>query len=247
MQGLGNLDRITERIQRLKFEKGNRLLVKEMNDTINALFVTPVTSQVVPSTVVLSILMAFVLGQLIVLSYNSTIKNQLPQHNIQNFITMITMVTTMVIIPISVNAVLSLGMVGALSVIRFRTAIKSPTDTAYIYWGIAVGICLGAGFYLPAFVGTLLIGLLLEFNKVLTRTSKQKYILNLEYSTQHSHDVQDKIREYPTNTTLLTIVRRDEIEFVTLETSEQSLIEDMTSLTQLNQVEVVVLQEGLVS
>ena len=218
-----------------------------MNNTINALFVTPVTSQVVPSTVVLSILMAFVLGQLIVLSYNSTIKNQLPQHNIQNFITMITMVTTMVIIPISVNAVLSLGMVGALSVIRFRTAIKSPTDTAYIYWGIAVGICLGAGFYLPAFVGTLLIGLLLEFNKVITRTPKNKYILNLEYKIQHSAEVQEKIKEFPQTTTLLTVVRREDLEFMTLETTDSLFVEEMTSLSQMNQVEVVAMQEGLVS
>lgn len=218
-----------------------------MNDILNQFFVSPITSQVSPSTVTFSIVMAFLLGQMIVLSYNSTVKNNLPQHNIKNFITMITMVTTMVIIPISVNAVLSLGMVGALSVIRFRTAIKSPTDTAYIYWGIAVGISLGAGFFMPAIASTVMIALLLELNKILTRTVKQKYIVNLEYTLQHSEQIAEKINEHSKHIIVLTSVRRGDTEFLTLETANQSVIDQIKALTELSQVEIVALQEGLVS
>ena len=73
---------------------------------------------------------------------------------------MLSMVTTLVILVISSNVVLSLGMVGALSIVRFRTAVKESTDTAFLFWAIATGIICGAGYVTISVLATLLLGLL---------------------------------------------------------------------------------------
>ena len=69
-----------------------------------------------------------------------------------------TLITTFVILAVTSNVVLSLGMVGALSIVRFRTAVKEPLDIAYLFWAIASGIVLGAGMIPLAVIGTVLIG-----------------------------------------------------------------------------------------
>ena len=74
---------------------------------------------------------------------------------------MVTLVTTMVMCVIGNNISLSLGMVGALSIVRFRTAIKDPRDTIYIFWSVAVGICCGVSDYLIALMGSVVIFLFL--------------------------------------------------------------------------------------
>ena len=78
---------------------------------------------------------------------------------------MLTLVTTMVMFVIGSDIALSLGMVGALSIVRFRTAIKDPRDTAYIFWSIAVGLSVGTGNYLVSSIGSVfLLGVLSIFS-----------------------------------------------------------------------------------
>lgn len=71
------------------------------------------------------------------------------------------MITTVVILAVTSNVVLSLGMVGALSIVRFRTAIKEPLDLAFLFWSIAVGIVLAAGMIPLAVIGSVIIGVIL--------------------------------------------------------------------------------------
>jgi uncharacterized membrane protein YhiD involved in acid resistance len=88
------------------------------------------------------------------------------------------MITSLVILAVTANVVLSLGMVGALSIVRFRAAIKDPMDIVFMFWSIAVGIVVGAGFYLLGLVGSVVIGIamiLLNINV----TSKRPYLLVL--------------------------------------------------------------------
>lgn len=90
----------------------------------------------------------------------------------------LTMVTTLVILAVTSNIVLSLGMVGALSIMRFHTAIKEPSDIIFLFWSIAAGIVLAAGLILLAMFGSLFIGLiLLIFSQY--RSFGQPYILAL--------------------------------------------------------------------
>ncbi len=107
-----------------------------------------------------AIALSFVLSLFIVFIYRVTYSGVSFNPNFAGCLIMISMVTTMVILVITSNVVLSLGMVGALSIVRFRTAVKEPTDTAFLFWAIAVGIICGAGYVTVSILGTLMLGLL---------------------------------------------------------------------------------------
>ena len=94
---------------------------------------------------------------------------------------MITTITGFIIMTISSNVVLSLGMVGALSIVRFRTAIKDPLDIGFLFWSIAAGITAGAGLYFVAVIGTVFIAVIyIVFSMI--KKSKRSYLLILHYS-----------------------------------------------------------------
>lgn len=107
-----------------------------------------------------AILLSFVLSLFIVFIYRITYAGVSFSAGFAGCLIMLSMVTTVVILVISSNMVLSLGMVGALSIVRFRTAIKEPTDTGFLFWAIATGIMCGAGYVTIAILATLLLGAL---------------------------------------------------------------------------------------
>lgn len=100
---------------------------------------------------------AFVLGFVIFITYQLTYSGVAYSKKFNASLMMMTLVTTVVMTVISNNIALSLGMVGALSIVRFRTAIKDPRDTTFIFWCIAVGICCGVSFYTVAAIGSVYI------------------------------------------------------------------------------------------
>ena len=112
------------------------------------------------SEALVAIALAFALSLFIVFVYRATYTGVIYSKNFANCLVMLAMVTAVVILVISSNVVLSLGMVGALSIVRFRTAIKEPTDTAFMFWAIATGIICGAGYVTLAVLMTLLLGAL---------------------------------------------------------------------------------------
>ena len=87
------------------------------------------------------------------------------------------LITTFIILAVTSNVVLSLGMVGALSIVRFRAAIKEPLDIAYLFWSISVGIVLGAGLIPLALFGSALIGVVLIFFSNRRSPERQPYLL----------------------------------------------------------------------
>ena len=93
---------------------------------------------------------AAVIACLIYISYKVSHSGAVYSERFNVSLVMLTLITTLVMNVIGNNIALSLGMVGALSIVRFRTAIKDPRDTAYIFWAIAVGICCGVSDYLIA-------------------------------------------------------------------------------------------------
>ena len=128
-------------------------------DIIKGRFLDEFTAISVTDALV-AIALAFVLSVFIVFVYRMTYGGVSYSKNFANCLIMLAMVTTVVILVISSNVVLSLGMVGALSIVRFRTAIKEPTDTAFMFWAIATGIVCGAGYVVLCVLMTLLLGLL---------------------------------------------------------------------------------------
>ena len=106
-------------------------------------------------------MLAFGLGLFIFLVYQKTFSGVMYSSSFGVTLVALTMITTVVILAVTSNVVLSLGMVGALSIVRFRTAIKEPLDIAFLFWSIAVGIVLAAGMIPLAVFGSVLIGLVL--------------------------------------------------------------------------------------
>lgn len=118
-------------------------------------------SMIPMSQVALNFLVAIVLGMVIYLSYRFSHSRAVYSARFNVSLLMLTIVTTMVMSVIGNNIALSLGMVGALSIVRFRTAIKDPRDAVYIFWCIVVGICCGVSEYVISGMGSGFIFLLL--------------------------------------------------------------------------------------
>lgn len=109
----------------------------------------------------IALVLAFGIGMFIFLVYKKTYQGVMYSSSFGTTLVALTMITTVVILAVTSNVVLSLGMVGALSIVRFRTAIKEPLDIAFLFWSIAVGIVLAAGMIPLAVIGSVIIGVIL--------------------------------------------------------------------------------------
>ena len=147
------------------------------SDIFKSSFLENVTA-VSPLDMVLTILLAFGIGLFIFFVYKKTYQGVMYSSSFGVTLIALTMITSQVILAVTSNVVLSLGMVGALSIVRFRTAIKEPLDIAFLFWSIAAGIILAAGMIPLAVIGSVIIGLVLLFfvNK---KSHKNPYIVVL--------------------------------------------------------------------
>lgn len=147
------------------------------SDIFKSSFLENVTA-VSPLDMVLTIALAFGIGLFIFYVYKKTYQGVMYSSSFGVTLIALTMITSQVILAVTSNVVLSLGMVGALSIVRFRTAIKEPLDIAFLFWSIASGIILAAGMIPLAVIGSVIIGLILLFfvNK---KQHKNPYILVL--------------------------------------------------------------------
>lgn len=109
----------------------------------------------------IALALAFGIGMFIFLIYKKTFAGVMYSSSFGVTLVALTMISTLVILAVTSNVVLSLGMVGALSIVRFRTAIKEPLDIAFLFWSIAVGIVLAAGMIPLAVLGSVVIGIVL--------------------------------------------------------------------------------------
>ena len=129
-------------------------------------------------TVLIVLIIAFIVAMIIYLTYKNTYTGVMYNPRFNLSLVMITMITTIVMVVIGSNISVSLGMVGALSIIRFRTAIKDPRDTAFIFWCIVSGLACGTQNYTIVIVGSLFICIMLfVFNKITKNDSKYTLIL----------------------------------------------------------------------
>ncbi len=110
---------------------------------------------------VLAMALSFALGLFIFYIYKKTYAGVMYSSSFGVTLVALSMITTLVILAVTSNVVLSLGMVGALSIVRFRAAIKEPLDIAFLFWAIAVGIVLAAGMIPLAVIGSVIIGLVI--------------------------------------------------------------------------------------
>lgn len=130
------------------------------SDIFKSSFLENVTSVSILD-MVLALALAFGIGMFIYLVYKKTFNGVMYSASFGVTLIALTMITTLVILAVTSNVVLSLGMVGALSIVRFRTAIKEPLDIAFLFWSIAAGIVLAAGMIPLAVIGSVVIGVIL--------------------------------------------------------------------------------------
>ncbi len=130
--------------------------------------------------IIIGLAISYLVGMFIFFVYKITYKGVVYSFSYNYSLVLMTMITTLVVMTISSNIVLSLGMVGALSIVRFRTAVKDPLDIVFMFWSITMGITIGAGIYQLSFIGAIVIGvavIMMSFHRNKYRT----YILIVNY------------------------------------------------------------------
>ena len=165
-------------------------------------------------TVVMVLLVAFMVSLIIYLTYKNTYTGVMynPRFNVS--LIMITMITTIVMVVIGSNISVSLGMVGALSIIRFRTAVKDPRDTAFIFWGVVSGLACGTQNYTIVIVGSIFICLILFIFKK-TITVSNKYVLIIKGKNYDMNKVSSIIEKKANGSCLKgKYITKDNIEMI---------------------------------
>lgn len=146
------------------------------------------------SDIFINLTVTFIIGLFIFYMYKKTFQGVLYTQAFNVSLVMVSLVTTLVIMTISTNIVLSLGMVGALSIVRFRTAIKDSMDIVFMFWAISVGIANGAGYFQIAIVGTVFISAVLL---LLTRyrDATAPYLLILKYQEKSENNLKEYLKK----------------------------------------------------
>lgn len=163
-------------------------------DVIKKSVLSEFTGTLSVGDIALSLIFAFAISLFIVYIYKKTYTGVVYSKAFALCIVMLSMVTALIIRTINSNLALSLGMVGALSIVRFRTAVKEPVDTAFMFWGISAGIMAGAGLYLPGLIGSLLLGALFFGSYLLGFKSSTRYLLVLKFEEEAYENVMKGIK-----------------------------------------------------
>lgn len=211
------------------------------SDIFKSSFLENVTS-VSMIDMALSLVLAFGIGVFIFLVYKKTFSGIMYSSSFGVTLIALTMITTVVILAVTSNVVLSLGMVGALSIVRFRTAIKEPLDIAFLFWSIAAGIVLAAGMIPLAVFGSVLIGivLILFANK---KSHCNPYIVVLQCE---DHDSEIAAVEFLKKQVLRTVVKSKTVQKGNIELNVEIRLKDdntdfINILSEINGVNSAVL------
>ena len=146
-----------------------------------------------PLSVVIALLMGALVGLIIAFVYRRCYRGVLYSPSFAMTLVMLTLITTPVVMCIKSDIALSMGMVGALSIVRFRTAVKDPMDTAYMFWALTMGILLGAELYVIALVVVLGISIILFLMTFVRFRNPNSYLLVLHYDADAEYDITQQL------------------------------------------------------
>lgn len=164
-------------------------------DSIKNSVIEEFTGTIAVNEILLSLLFAFLISVFIIFVYRKTYTGVVYSKSFSLCLILLAMVTAVIIRTINSNLSLSLGMVGALSIVRFRTAIKEPIDTIYMFWAISVGIMTGAGIYLIAALASIGIGLLYFISYMMGFKLSSQYLLIVKYNINDDKEIIDKVNK----------------------------------------------------
>ena len=182
--------------------------------------------------------LSLLLGLFIYLVYRKTYSGVMLSRSFGGSLIAMTMITTMAILTVTSSALLSLGMVGALSIVRFRSAIKEPMDIAFLFWAITGGIVIAAGMIPMAVIGSLVIGLVLILfcNR---KSGEMPYMLMVTCTDAQGERTAE---EYITRHVKKAVVKSKSAQAGMIETTYEVLLRDnntrfLTGLTQMDQIQ----------
>ncbi|MBR2287881.1 MAG: DUF4956 domain-containing protein [Clostridia bacterium] len=148
-----------------------------------------------PAKVVIALLMGLLVGCIVAFTYKKCYRGVLYSPNFSLTLIMLTLITTPVVMCIKSDISLSMGMVGALSIVRFRTAVKEPLDTAYMFWALTMGILLGAELYVVAMAVVLGIAVILFVLSFVKFNSPNNYLLVVHYDESAEFDIENLLKQ----------------------------------------------------
>ena len=165
-----------------------------------------------PLQVILTLVIALAIGGFLYFIYKKTFAGVVYSRSFNLSLIMLTMVSALVLMLVSSNLTLSLGMVGALSIVRFRTAIKDPIDTVFMFWAVGEGLALGAGFVDVGLIGALVIGVVMVIITSAKGNASMPYLLILHFDDRASQQIKGLIRQLPKAHVKSKTVQHDGIE-----------------------------------
>jgi hypothetical protein len=192
--------------------------------------------------ILLSLVTAFLIALIIVYIYRRTYNGVVYSKSFTLLLILLAMITSLVIRTITSNLALSLGMVGALSIVRYRTAIKDPIDTGFIFWAIMAGVMAGVGYYLIAIVASIALGILyliicsFEFKKV------AQFLLIIKYDYSSNELVQNAIKQLPKHKLRNKTLYGNTIELtfdIEIKDKEDSVIDSLKSISGVETVNLI--------
>ncbi len=202
------------------------------------------SSEITLSDIIISLVVAFLAGLFILLVYRLTLRGVSRNRTFEVTLLLITPISAMIVLTITSNLALSLGMVGALSIIRFRTAIKDASDTAFMFWAVAAGITAGAHFYKITIVGCLFIGLASFLVLKLSSVGARPYLLVVRAETDKAIDYTARLlNENNIKNRLSSLVNNGDYSEVVYEIAlsgkHQKLVSALSNLPDVKSVSLV--------
>ncbi len=207
-------------------------------DIIKNSVISEFTGTISIDKIALSLLTAFVIGIFIIYIYKKTYTGVVYSKSFALCIMLLSMVTALIIRTINSNLALSLGMVGALSIVRFRTAVKEPVDTAFMFWGITAGIMAGAGLYLIAIISSIALGLLYYVSYILGFKGNSQYLIILKYDTDIDSKIEKMLSNIPKHKIKSKSICKDKVE-LSFEIATKDHLKIMNAFNDINGVDSV--------
>ena len=223
-----------------------------MNDVVKQSFLDKFQMQgdVTLVGILITVALAFVLGLFVYLIYRLTFSGVIFVKSFGTSLIMLSMVTSLIIMVVASNIALTFGMVGALSIVRFRTAVKDPMDTIFMFWAIGCGITLGAQYYLPSLVGSAVIGVLLLVWNLFKSKKNLPFMLVLRFDEACKKEVQTVLRKLPSGKLKSKIVSEGTIELtieMNLRESEAGMVDSFSAIPGVHNASLISYKGDVVS
>lgn len=218
----------------------NNLLILDIFDKIGEGFTKQFSQTIATSDLLLSLLIALVGALLIDFTYKKTYTGVSYSKSNSLSIILLALVTSIVIRAINSNLSLSLGMVGALSIVRFRTAIKDPVDTIFMFWAITVGIMSGAGLYVVTVLSTIIISIIYFVSYLFQVKRTRKMLLIVVCSLEKSREIIQLLdNKYCLLKTEMYKKSSAELTFEISNRKEKDKIIDMSGSEEISSINVI--------